>query len=89
MPDLLERLRSALSDRYAVALCLFEIYAGRHAFDGRVPEPGQAPSVRPEDIDPPGLATFFQKALHPIPEQRFPSARAMRIASPSPAMIRR
>ena len=68
------------SDRYAAALCLFEIYAGRHAFDGKVPEPGQSPNVRPEDIDPPGLAAFFEKALHRIPEQRFPSARAMRDA---------
>ncbi len=68
------------SDRYAAALCLFELYAGRHAFDGKVPEPGQSPSVRPEDIDPPGLAAFFDKALHRIPEQRFPSARAMRDA---------
>ena len=34
------------SDRFAGALCLFEIYAGRHAFEGRVPEPGEAPSVR-------------------------------------------
>ena len=68
------------SDRYAAALCLFELYAGRHAFDGKVPEPGQSPSVRPEDIDPPGLAAFFEKALHRVPEQRFPSARAMRDA---------
>lgn len=68
------------TDRYAAALCVFEIYARRHAFDGKVPEPGQSPSVRPEDIDPPGLAEFFAKALHPVPEQRFPSARAMRDA---------
>ena len=68
------------TDRYAAALCVFEIYARRHAFDGKVPEPGQSPSVRPEDIDPPGLAEFFKKALHPVPEQRFPSARAMRDA---------
>ena len=31
------------TDRFAAALCLFELYAGRHAFEGRVPEPGQAP----------------------------------------------
>lgn len=68
------------TDRYAAALCLFEIYAGRHAFDGRVPEPGQRPSVRPEDIEPAGLAAFFQKALDPSPEARFPTARAMRDA---------
>jgi serine/threonine protein kinase len=68
------------TDRYAAALCMFELYAGHHAFDGKVPEPGQPPSIRPEDIDPPGLAEFFSKALHAVPEQRFPSAQAMRDA---------
>jgi serine/threonine protein kinase len=68
------------TDRYAAALCLFELYAGRHAFDGRVPEPGQSPLVGADDIDPPGLAKLFAKALAPVPEQRFPSARAMRDA---------
>ena len=69
-----------LTDRFAAALCLFELYAGRHAFEGRVPEPGQAPSVRDEDIQPSGLCAFFRKALDPTPEKRFPSARAMRDA---------
>jgi serine/threonine protein kinase len=68
------------SDRYAAALCLFELYAGRHAFDGHVPEPGQRPSVSADDIQPSGLAEFFQMALDPTPEKRFPSARAMRDA---------
>lgn len=68
------------TDRFAAALCLFELYAGRHAFDGRVPEPGQRPSVHEDDIDPPGLAAFFHKALNPAPEKRFDSARAMRDA---------
>jgi len=68
------------TDRFAAALCLFELYAGRHAFDGRVPEPGQAPSVDEQDIQPSGLAAFFRKALNPTPEKRFPSARAMREA---------
>jgi len=68
------------TDRFAAALCLFELYAGRHAFDGHVPEPGQTPTVREDDIDPPGLAAFFRKALDPVPEKRFPSARAMRDA---------
>jgi serine/threonine protein kinase len=71
---------SAATDRYAAALCLFEIYAGRHAFDGQVPEPGAEPAVREEDIDPPGLAPFFKKALNAVPERRFPSAKAMREA---------
>jgi serine/threonine protein kinase len=68
------------TDRYAAALCLFELYAGRHAFEGRVPEPGQAPGVREDDIEPSGLAAFFRKALDPVPEKRFPSSRAMRDA---------
>jgi serine/threonine protein kinase len=68
------------TDRFAAALCLFEVYAGRHAFDGSVPEPGEPPAVREDDIDPPGLAAFFRKALDPVPEKRFPSARAMREA---------
>lgn len=68
------------TDRFAAALCLFELYAGRHAFDGRVPEPGQSPSVREEDIEPAGLAAFFRRALDAGPERRYPSARAMREA---------
>lgn len=68
------------SDRYAAALCLFELYAGRHAFDGRVPEPGLGPSISVEDIQPTGLVEFFKKALDPTIEKRFPSARAMRDA---------
>lgn len=68
------------TDRFAAALCLFELYAGRHAFEGRVPEPGQAPIVSDDDIQPSGLAAFFRKALDPTPEKRFPSARAMREA---------
>ena len=68
------------TDRFAAALCLFELYAGRHAFDGRVPEPGQAPAVRDDDIQPSGLCAFFRKALDPTPERRFPSAHALRDA---------
>ncbi len=68
------------TDRFAAALCLFELYAGRHAFEGRVPEPGQAASISDDDIQPTGLAAFFRKALDPTPEKRFPSARAMREA---------
>jgi serine/threonine protein kinase len=68
------------TDRFAAALCLFEVYAGRHAYDGRVPEPGQAPLVGEDDIQPSGLCAFFRKALDPIPDKRFPSARALRDA---------
>ncbi|WP_437898219.1 protein kinase domain-containing protein [Sorangium sp. So ce124] len=66
------------TDRFAAALCLFELYAGRHAFEGRVPEPGEPPSVEGDDIQPTGLVEFFRKALDPVPEKRFPSARSMR-----------
>jgi serine/threonine protein kinase len=68
------------TDRFAAALCMFELYAGRHAFEGHVPEPGQSPSVSADDIQPSGLAEFFKMALDPTPEKRFPSARAMRDA---------
>jgi serine/threonine protein kinase len=68
------------TDRFAAALCLFELYAGRHAFDGRTPEPGQEPLVGDDDIAPSGLAAFFRKALDPVPERRFPAARALRDA---------
>jgi serine/threonine protein kinase len=68
------------TDRFAAALCLFELYAGRHAFDGRIPEPGQAPLVGEDDIQPSGLCAFFRKALDAVPEKRFPSTRSMRDA---------
>jgi hypothetical protein len=68
---------SAGTDRYAAALCLFELYSGRHAFDGHPPEPGEVLDLREEDIEPPGLAPFFAKALQPSPAERFSSARPM------------
>src|SRR4029077_10328873 len=57
-----------------------DLSAGRPALEGRVPEPGQAPAVRDDDIQPSGLCAFFKKALDPTPEKRFPSARTMRDA---------
>ncbi len=71
---------SPVADRYAAALCLFELYVGRHAFDGQAPFPGQPPHVDTQDFDRPALAEFFRKALAPIPSQRHPSAAAMRAA---------
>jgi len=68
------------TDRFAAALCLFELYTGRHAFEGRAPEPGLAPQIADDDLEPSGLAAFFRKALDPAIERRFPSARAMRDA---------
>jgi serine/threonine protein kinase/DNA-binding transcriptional ArsR family regulator len=69
---------SAASDRYSAALCLFELYAGKHAFGGHAPQPGEQPDIGDDDLDPPGLVSFFRRALHPVPERRFASAVAMR-----------
>ncbi len=71
---------SHVADRYAAALCLFELYAGRHPFDDRAPMPGEAPRFTDDELDTPGLAAFFRKALAPIPEERHPSSSAMRAA---------
>lgn len=71
---------SHVSDRYAAALCLFEIYTGRHPFNGRAPMPGEQPDIADDELDAPALSAFFRKALDPIPERRHPSAIAMRAA---------
>ena len=68
------------ADRYAATLCMFELYEGRHAFDGAPPEPGALPCLDPEELEFPTLAPFFAKGLHPTREKRFPSAAAMRAA---------
>ncbi len=71
---------SALADRYAAALCLFEMYVGRHAFNGRAPSPRETPNIDVQDFDRPAVAAFFRKALSPYPQERPPSAIAMRSA---------
>ena len=71
---------SVVGDRYAAALCLFEMYAGRHAFEGQAPAPNERAHLDPQDFDRPALADFFAKALAPQPSQRHPSAIAMRAA---------
>lgn len=68
------------ADRYAGALCLFELYARRHPFDDRAPMPNEEPRFSDDEIDPPGLAVFFRRALAPVVEQRYASAAAMRAA---------
>lgn len=68
----------ASADRYAAALCLFELYVGRHAFEGQAPHPGEEPHISDDDVDPPGLVSFFRRALHPTVDSRFSSAVAMR-----------
>jgi len=66
------------ADRYAAAMCLFWLHAGRHPFDGRVPEPGEAPDFDAVELEPEALGPFFQTALHPTPHSRFRSARTLR-----------
>lgn len=86
----------AAADRYAAALCLFELYVGVHAFDERVPEPGQAVELDADEVDPPGLAAFFGQALNPARDARFGTlddmrqafrrALGQRIVAPEPAV---
>ncbi|CAN5925135.1 hypothetical protein BH11MYX4_BH11MYX4_02990 [soil metagenome] len=71
---------SALSDRYAAALCLFEMYVGRHAFGGQTPSPGDRPLLDAQEVDRVALYEFFLRALSPTPRERHPSALAMRSA---------
>jgi serine/threonine protein kinase len=73
-------LWSAVNDRYAAALCLFEMYVGRHAFGGRAPSPEDVLIVDDQELDRPALAEFFRKALSRYPNHRHPSAVAMRAA---------
>ncbi len=71
---------SPVADRYAAALCLFELYVGRHAFGGQAPAPSDEPQLEASEVDRPGLEVLFRKALNPIPAQRYPSASAFRAA---------
>lgn len=71
---------SHAADRYAAALCLFELYVGRHPFDGQAPPPDEAPRLDLQELDRAALVEFFRKALHPTPALRYPSAVAMRAA---------
>lgn len=68
------------TDRYAAAMCLFWLHAGRHPFDGRLPEPGETPDFDTVELEPEALGPFFKTALNPIPADRFRTARAMRDA---------
>lgn len=68
------------SDRFAAAICLFELYTGRHPFDGEAPQPGDAPAVDEGEFDAPGLGAFFRRALDPSPTARYPSAVALQAA---------
>lgn len=65
-------------DRYAAALCLFELFTARHPFGNRAPEPDELPDIDEDELTPAGLYGFFQRALHPDPTARYPSAAAMR-----------
>lgn len=71
---------SLATDRFAAAICLFELYTGRHPFDGEAIHPGDDPSIDDSEFDAPGLGDFFRKALDPVPVNRYPSAVALRAA---------
>lgn len=71
---------TAAADRYAAALCLFELFVGTHAFDGAVPEPEQPLRLDEDEVDPPALAPFFRQALNPDASARFAGLDAMRRA---------
>jgi serine/threonine protein kinase len=75
----LERWNHA-SDRYAAALCIFEVYVGRHAFSGRAPWPGEVLALDASELDRPELVRFLRRALHTTQADRYPSAAAMRAA---------
>ncbi len=71
---------SHASDRYAAALCLFELFVGRHPFGGRIRSLDEKLQVQEGEVDPPGLAKFFRTALDHRPEERFASVLKMRDA---------
>jgi serine/threonine protein kinase len=68
------------ADRYAAAICLFELYAGHHPFGSQVHEPGDPPPIDPDEFDSPGLAAFFEQALSPHRVKRFQSVTELRDA---------
>jgi serine/threonine protein kinase len=68
------------SDRYAAALCLHELFCGRHAFRALAPGPEEEPDIDESELEPPTLADFFRKGLAPRTADRFPSAVAMQAA---------
>jgi serine/threonine protein kinase len=70
----------AAADRYAAALCLFELFVGAHAFDGNVPPPDSPVAVDEDEVTPPAMAEFFRVALAPDRAARFGSLDAMRQA---------
>jgi len=68
------------ADRYAAALCLHELFCGRHAFRALAPGPGEEADIDDSEFEPPALGAFFRKALSPRPSERFPSSVAMQAA---------
>lgn len=68
---------SHASDLYAAALCLHELFCGRHPFQSLAPSPGEEPDIDDTELEPPSLGDFFRRALSPRSSERFPSAVAM------------
>ncbi len=70
----------AAADRYAAALCLFELYVGVHAFEGQAPEPDRLLRLDEDEIEPSALAGFMHQALHPDRGERHEDLATMRAA---------
>ncbi len=70
----------AAADRYAAALCLFELFVGAHAFDGQVPPPDRAVALDEDEVQPKAMAGFLRRALDPDRDKRFASLAEMRQA---------
>ena len=70
----------AAADRYAAALCLFELFVGAHAFGGKAPQPDEAVALDEDEVNPPAMADFLRRALAPAREARYESLDAMRQA---------
>ncbi len=66
------------ADRFAAAICLCELFCGRHPFSNEPPGPGDQPDVERDDFEVAALSDFFRKCLDPNRARRFQSAAAMR-----------